>query len=221
MFFTYAIDFYIAAVTPNDAIFFSALILGVFVLLVVLCVIGIWISRQPDSVSPYSGLPLRYARDLSLETKEKVVRFLYNFHQYDNRIFEFSQATFCRETGRIFPNTITLFGKISLDWTFLKKRYPGNYVSWGSLSETQQEIIRDKHVSLDGFQTEHSCPSPSPRAITPEYAFTIPGPLYVDVETQILIGWKEVPGTEVEVLIVQKPKELKIKILPEDTQPVK
>jgi hypothetical protein len=45
--------------------------------------------------------------------------------------------------------------------------------------------------------------------------------LYVDVETQILIGWKEVPGTEVEVLIVQKPKELKIKILPEDTQPVK
>ncbi|MBS4168769.1 hypothetical protein [Parachlamydia sp. AcF125] len=213
----YAIIFYFALVAPNDVILFSSAILGVFMLLIVLGGIGIWISRQPDSVSPYSGLPLRYARDLSLETKEKIVRYLYSLHEYDNRIFEFSRAAFCRETGRIFPNSVTWFGKISLDWTFLKKRYPGNYVSWGSLTKTQQEIIRDKHTTLDGFQTEHSCPHPAPRAITPEYAFSVPGPLYADVNTYILIGWKEIPSTGMEVLIVQKPKALEIKVLPEDT----
>ena len=35
---------------------------------------------------------------------------------------------------------------------------------------------------------------------------TRPGPLYVDIETKVLLGWKVVPGTDLEVLIVQKPK---------------
>jgi methionyl-tRNA synthetase len=38
--------------------------------------------------------------------------------------------------------------------------------------------------------------SPSPRAIESEFAYTKPGPLYVDINTNILLGWQVVPGTE-------------------------
>jgi hypothetical protein len=93
-----------------------------------------------------------------------------------------------------------------VDWNFLQKRYPGKYVSWGSLTEDQKKEVREQHVSLEGFQTEFSCPEPMPRAIEPKYAFIKPGPLYVDIDHKVLLGWKEVPGTEMEVLIVQKPK---------------
>jgi len=94
---------------------------------------------------------------------------------------------------------------VKVDWTFLQKRYPGIWVSWGSLNSDQQRAISDAHESLEGFQTEVSSPSPAPRAIEPEYAYTKPGPLYVDIQTKVLLGWKVVPGTELEVLIVQKP----------------
>ncbi|PJD98130.1 MAG: hypothetical protein CK425_00105 [Parachlamydia sp.] len=215
-------DGYFAVISYHDALFFILAILGVFLLLLIAFGFGVWLSKQKDSVSPYTGLPLRFARDLHFETKEKIVRYLYHLHQYDNRIFEFSQASFCRETGRIFPYSVTWFGTIDLDWTFLKKRYPGSYVSWGSLSPIQQQAISDKHTSLEGFQTEISSPNPSPRAVAKEYAFCKPGPLCVDLETYVLLGWKEVPGTDMEVLIVQKPiVPYAIKVLEDqDTPPL-
>ncbi|WP_068467845.1 hypothetical protein [Candidatus Protochlamydia phocaeensis] len=166
---------------------------------------GWWISQRGQGVSPYTGLPLRRATDLSYFAAERVLRFMYNFRQYDNRIFKLKRAAFCRETGRIFTNCVTWMETVKVDWTFLQKRYPGNYVSWGSLNDDQQRAIRDAHDSLEGFQTDFSSPSPSPRAIEPEYIYVKPGPLYVDIETKVLLGWKIVPGTELEVLIVQKP----------------
>ncbi|QLH35517.1 MAG: hypothetical protein HWD61_04665 [Parachlamydiaceae bacterium] len=89
----------------------------------------------------------------------------------------------------------------------MQKRYPGKYVSWGSLSDEQKEIIRLSHHSLEGFQTEYSSSIPAPSQIEPMYANAVPGPLYVDLDTQILLGWKQVPLTDLEVLVVQNPKE--------------
>jgi hypothetical protein len=116
------------------------------------------------------------------------------------------KASICRETGRVFPNSVTWYDKIDLDWTFLQKRYPGVYVSWGSLTDEQQEVIRNSHHSLEGFQIEFSSPYPSPKQIEAKYALARPGPLYVDIHTKVLLGWKSVPDTDLEVLIVQKPK---------------
>ena len=87
----------------------------------------------------------------------------------------------------------------------MQKRYPGQWISWGSLSKELQDEIREAHASLDKFQTIESSPTPSPRAIESQYVYTKPGPLYVDIETKILLGWQVVPGTEFELLIVQKP----------------
>lgn len=192
-------------VTSTEVVLFSLAILAVFFLLFFAFWFGWWISRREASLSPYTGLPLRRATDLSYASMEKVLRFLYDKHQFDNRIFEMKSAAICRETGRIFTNCVTWFDTINVDWSFIQKRYQGQYVSWGSLNEDQQRAIRDIHESLEGFQTEFSSPVPSPRMIEPQYAFEKPGPLYVDVNTGVLLGWKCVPETELEVFIVQKP----------------
>lgn len=158
-----------------------------------------------NGVSPYTGSPLRKATDLPYYTVEKVFRYLNSYHQYDNRIFLLKRSMFCRDTGRIFQNTVSWTGMAHVDWSFLIKRYQGHYVSWGSLTNEQKQIIREAHDHLEGYQTENSCPLPLPREITPEYVYLKPGPLYVDFQTKVLLGWKIVPGTEIEVLIVQKP----------------
>lgn len=170
------------------------------------CIITYRLINQPPSLSPYTKLPLRRASDLPHYSKECVLRYLFEMQQYHNPMFDFEKAAFCRETGRIFSNVVTRFGTIKVDWTFLNKRYSGNYVSWGSLSEYQQEMIRAAHHSLEGFQTEYSSREPAPSKIEPLYAMTTPGPLYVDLETKILLGWKIVPLTDLEVLVVQKPR---------------
>jgi hypothetical protein len=197
---------FVAAVDPMNVALFGIFILVTVLVLFVLCIYGIWLSRRPPSLSLYSRKPLRKATDLSYFAAEKLLRFLYDMHQYDNKIFSIKKAAFCRETGRVFPNAVTWYGQIDVDWTFLQKRYPGSYVSWGSLTEEQQEIIRTAHDSLAGFQTDFSSPYPSPKQLEAKYAFATPGPLYVDVRNKVLLGWKCVPDTDLEVLIVQKPK---------------
>ena len=176
------------------------------------CLISSYLTYRlvnaPPSVSPYTKFPLRRASDISYENKERVLRYLYNLHQFDNQMFDFEKAALCRETGRIFPDAVNWFGVIQVDWNFINKRHAGNYVSWGSLSDVQREIVRSCHHSLDGFQTEFSSPEPAPRRISEFYVLRVPGPLYVDLDTKILIGWKTVPMTDLEVLIVQKPKGL-------------
>lgn len=149
-------------------------------------------SQGLTGISPYTGTPLRRTSELPYFSIERVFKYLNGFHQFDNKIFNIKRASFCRETGRIFINSVTWYDSVKVDWNFLRKRYPGHYVSWGSLTADQQQMIRESHDSLDGFQTETSCPNPMPRAVTPEYAFTKPGPLYVDFQTKILLGWKVV-----------------------------
>lgn len=164
------------------------------------------LTRVPTAVlSPYTGMPLQRAKFLPYATKKKVALYLYKLHQYDNRPFIFKKAAYCRDMGRIYTDCVNWRNKIELDWSFLQKRYPGKWISWGSLSDPLKEKIRNKHESLDGFQTAHSSKKPSPRQVEPHFAYTKPGPLYVDLDTCILLGWKEVPDSQMEVLIVQKP----------------
>ena len=199
-------DIQLADVDTVNTVLFSLVILLVFMLFCGIFFFGIWLNRRPLSVSPYSRLPMRRGSDLSYYAAEKLLRFLYETHQYDNRIISLKRAAVCRETGRVFSNAVTWYDKIELDWTFLQKRYPGAYVSWGSLSPEQQESIRNIHDSLEGFQTGFSSPNPAPKAIEAKYALAKPGPLYVDINTKVLLGWKCIPNTDLEVLIVQKPK---------------
>lgn len=192
--------------TTAWVLFLGVAILLCFFVLFVAFWVGWRLSQRSQGLSPYTGLPLRKATDLSYYSIDKYARYMRSFHQYDNQIFDLRRAALCRETGRLFPNAVGWFDIIRVDWNFLQKRYPGNYVSWGSLNVEQKEAVREAHDNnLEGFQTEVSCPNPVPRMIDSKYAYTKPGPLYVDLQTKVLLGWKEIPETELEVLIVQKP----------------
>jgi hypothetical protein len=208
----------IAVLTSMQVVLFSLAVLAVFFLLFFVFFLAWWMSRREVSLSPYSGMPLRSATSLSYYSIEKVVRYLYQMHQYDNRIFEIKKAALCRETGRVFPDCLTWYDVIKIDWSFIQKRHSGSYVSWGSLTGAQKEAVRAIHESLDNFQTEYSSSTPSPRHVEQKYALEKPGPLYVDINTGILVGWQCVPDTDLEVLIVQKPTEIITLTLPQDQQ---
>ncbi len=188
-----------------DVVLFAFAVIFALFLLFAFFWFTYWVSTKKPGISPYSGLPLRRGSDLSYAAKEKIYRMLYDRHEYDNRIFDINRAAVCRETGRIFPDAVNWFDNINVDWSFLKRRYPGLYVSWGSLTLDQQDSIRACHATLEGYQTIKSCPHVIPKMIEPEYAFASPGPLYVDFEKKVLLGWQVVPDTNLEVLIVQKP----------------
>ena len=196
----------VAAISALEVALFASAILVVFSLLLVVCFGTWWLSNRKPSPSPYTGLPLKRASDLSFDSKERVLRYLFDQKGYDNRMFNLNKAAFCRDTGRIFPDALNWFDVIQVDWSFLQKKFPGSYVSWGSLSKEQQEAIRIKHDSLEGFQTEESSAEPTPRRVEKRYIYLKPGPLYVDLQTDTLVGWKCIPVSDLEVLIVQKPK---------------
>lgn len=186
----------------------SVSLIAAFLLMLTFVWIGWWFTRTKTPVkSLYTGLPVRPAITLPYASKVSVNTFMKQFPGYDNRLFLFRKSVFCRETGRIFPNTINWYGKIKLDWSFLQKRFPGHFVSWGSLDDAQKKHVRELHHSLEGFQTQFSSLNPSPRDFDPEYIYLKPGPLYVDIDSHVLLGWKCVPETDLEVLIVQRPKQ--------------
>ncbi len=198
----------LATLTSFQVFFFGIAVLIVFFLLFLVFLGTWWVTQRKPSLSPYSGMPLRHATCLSYYSIEQVLKYLYNLHQYDNRLFDIKKAALCRETGRIFPDCVTWYNAIDVDWTFIQKRYPGNYVSWGSLTDSQKQAIEVLHDSLEGFQIAYSSANPSPRKVEEEYVFEKPGPLYVDVQTGVLVGWQCVPQIDLEVLIVQKPTHL-------------
>lgn len=189
---------------PGDLAIFWVVFVGVLVALAWFAWFGWRMSWNQIDVSPYSGMPLRYARDIGFSQSEKIYSFLFEMKQYDNRMFPLDKASFCRDTGRIFPDSVNWLGSIRVNWGFLQKKMKGQYVSWGSLTREQQQDLLRRHESLEGFQTEISSPTALPKGIESEYAFTRPGPLYVDVSSGTLVGWKAVPGTEFEVLVIQK-----------------
>ncbi len=189
-----------------SAILFLSLFFVLGFMLAILWLAWWILLRNTSCPSPYTGEPLRKAADLPYYTRSKVYRFMAEFSGYDNRQIELRKAAYCRETGRIFPNAINWYGTIRVDWSFIRKRFPGHYVSWGSLSKEMRDEVMQAHDSLEGFQTDVSSPQPQPHKIEPEYARSVPGPLYVDPVSLVLVGWQVVPETDLEVLIVQKPK---------------
>ena len=200
------------AYTPNIEILGQRTIVVVilsFVLLlsmlVGLIIFAHWRGRKRGSTSPYTKQPMSLGVDIAVSIQTHIEGFMASLPQPENEPFDLKKSAVCRETGRIFPQCVTPAEYIHLKWDFLHKRYPGKYVSWGSLTETEKATIRVCHESLEGFQTEISCPKPLPNEIDPYYAVVKPGPLYVDLSSKILLGWKVVPGTEFEVLVVQKP----------------
>ncbi len=126
---------YIAVLSQQDIVYFGLLLLLVLFGLLITLIYNHWINRRSVCPSPYTKNPLRKGTDLHWLTTEKVLRFLYHLHDYHNQMFDINKAAYCRETGRIFPDSVTWSGAVKVDWGFLQKRFPGQFVSWGRLTE--------------------------------------------------------------------------------------
>lgn len=185
---------------------FAFLILFAFSVLCVIAYISYRLQNQKPCVCPYTGKNLRLGEYVPLSSVIKIMKFLYyGIHNYENRVFPMKRSLVCRDTGRIFQDSISWWGRAHVDWDFIQKRYPGVYVSWGSLSSDLQREFKERHPSLDGFQTKFSSANVNPKDIEERFVYMKPGPLYCDIQTKVLVGWKCVPETPYEVLIVQKP----------------
>ena len=198
------------SVSDYDVLFLSIVILVAFFLLFAYFIVAYyWRPGERQCLSPYSGKPMRRGSDVPLSSVEVIMRYLYYAeHSYANRVFAMRRSMVCRETGRIFPNCVSPLLGSRVDWTFLVQQHAGNWVSWGSLTQLQQDEVRGHHDAIEGYQTAFSSTFPSPRAVEEEYAMAKPGPLYIDLDTYTLMGWKCVPDSEFEVLVVQKPRQL-------------
>jgi len=190
-----------------DSVFAVVMVLlGVIAVMAIIGFLGsIWPLKRSLPPSPYSKMPLRRANSLRYTTQFIVKRYLKNMEDYDNREFDLDRAAVCRETGRIFPDAVNWYGKMHVDWNFLRKRMPGSWISYGSLVDDRRQDLWDRHGTLEGFQTEFSCENPLPQEVEEEFNLIKPGPLYVNLENDFVMGWKVVPGTEVEVLVVKRP----------------
>lgn len=167
---------------------------------------GWWLTNRHGSRSPYTKTPLARASLLPFSSVQKVHAFLDQIHDADNPFLDLNRAVVCRETGRIFPEAINRFGVITVGWSFLRRRAPGEWISWGALRPEEQQAVFAAHGPLHGFQCKQSSAKPNPQAIDEASAWASPGPCYVDLASKRVMGWKRVPGTELEVLVVQKPK---------------
>lgn len=159
-----------------------------------------WYLFAPKkNLSPYCGKPLVPARLLSFSAMEKLSSFLLHLSDEEFYSVDIDRAAICPETGRIFPNAINRWGSIRISRKFLKKYYSGTLVQWNSLSDQEKKIIQSMHFSLSHFST-------SPHASALHHK---PGPLYADREKKILLGWKRIPGTSLEALVLQIPNKKK------------
>lgn len=180
-----------------------------FIVMGLLLFLG-WFSLRAKTIyvlSPYSKTPVRPLLSAHYPTLQKVYEYYETLSGSENRMFNFRRSVYYRETGRIFINCIDWKGSVKLDWTFLRKRSRGNWVSWGSLKEDQKRAVREKHASLEKFQIEFSSVQVKPQDLENEYVYVKPGPLYVDLFTYKLLGWQCVPETDFEVLVVQLPQK--------------
>ena len=192
----------------------SRSVIGLFVLALILMLlfmafvvwIGWWVSSRKGSVSLYAHEPMTLGMDLAFSAVQGVEQYLQSYHQSVNPPIDLMRAAVCRKTGRIFPACVNWLGYIRLKWSFLNQRHPGRWISWGSLTPSQMAQVRERHGPIEGFQIEESSNRAKPNEIETHFAEVKPGPLYVDLETMTLLGWKSVPDTTLEVMIVQLPK---------------
>lgn len=181
----------------------------VLALILLLLGFGWWWTHRQGSHSPYGGGYLRKGSELDYRAVERVQRFLLDQDPMPNPPFDFNQASVCVRTGRIFPDTVNRMGVIRLPRRFFELRAKdwvhGRLISWGSLDEGQRSILGRLHSSLEGFQTEASSRRPNPEDTERRFWEKKPGPLYVNLSTAVLVGWKCVPGTDLELLVIQRP----------------
>ena len=181
--------------TAGLLLFLCLMIAGVVVILLFLLCGSYIFSGAPRGKSPYiKTSALRKIEDLHFEVFSLVEQYTQQEVPFKNQ-WSLEKALVCEQTGRIFPFKVKKFAFLPIPKSFHKKLHPGNWVQWDRLKETEKEYIKNAHTSLQGFNLAFQSPVAKP------------GPLYVDLNTGNLLGWKCVPNTDLEVIVFQASKD--------------
>ena len=163
----------------------SMLLIFLFVSLLLLYSIFLcgWLffCRNNDS-SPYARVSLLSSDSLSFFAVERVVDFLYSIRSVENPVFDISKVGVCKCTRRIFTDCVNVFGRISLNKNFLKKRYVGNWIDWNDLGLQDRRKIIDMHSDDMGLIKEQSIDIEGKEWHNPGLPV-----LYVDIKTKFLL----------------------------------
>jgi hypothetical protein len=156
--------------------------------------LGWWLVNRSGSRSPYTGSVIGKGTDILFPAVRRIHDFLEKKNSVDNLPFSLEKAAVCRQTGRIFPDSINTFGVVRIGRKYVSGYRSGDYRRWADLTAGEREHFLRAHGQLEGYQTVADDP------------IARPGPLYIDIKCGTAVGWQCVPGTDLEVLIVQKPK---------------
>ena len=177
-------------------LFLSLMVTGVVVLLLLLLWGNRVFSGEQRGKSPYGNFSsLRKVEDLQFEQFSLAELYLQKLGP-KQRKWNLEKALVCEQTGRIFPSIAKKWIRFSVSKTFLSNLYPGKWVIWENLGERQKEHVMKTHQSLKGYNLSYQNP------------FAKPGPLYVDLNSGSLLGWKCVQETDLEVIVFQAPNDL-------------
>lgn len=202
----------LAVYEPTDAVSMVLttflLLLALFAFMYLFVFVGWRKTHRKGSLCPYAGVPLVYAKDLPASSRQIIDHTLAQYSAELNPPIDWSLAAICTKTGRLFTQCVAVSGTIYLDWNFLKKRAPGEWVSWGALTPEHQGEIYSLYRDMSFYQTDLCSPDAQPSRTNSFYAMTRPGPLYVNPHTNELLGWVSVPDTSYEILIHSRPDNL-------------
>lgn len=119
-------------------------------------------KKEKGGISPYTGTPLRRGSEIPYQSAKNVMLFMYNKHEYDNRIFSLRKSAFCRATGRIFPLCVTWYGVTKGGLDVSKKTLPWRlYILGQSYRFTARFNTRGTLFSR-GFSDEDILPQSCP-----------------------------------------------------------
>jgi hypothetical protein len=147
--------------------------------------IGWWRTNRVGGKSfSMTGGELAPGDLIAFHSVQRVHDFMLSKPQPENTPFKPKDAAVCRETGRVFPNARDGFGVIRVKSSYPNRRWKGSWVLWKELSRAERSRVEGKHGDLSAYESEG---------------------LYADPFDALIMGWQKVPGTELQVLIVEKP----------------
>lgn len=165
----------------------------------------LWQGRKTKS--PFSHYEyLMPAEQLHFTAMQYVHQFLQN-HPYSQMKVDLTSTLVCRKTGRIFSCDTKCRRTMKSAECYLMQHYSGVLVPWSTLNQEQKQNFVARHSCLKHFQLHPSGANTAFSYSDWTSADMKPGPLFVDLEAGVAVGWQCIPHTNLEIIIVQPPSK--------------
>jgi len=159
--------------------------------------VGNKVFSKKQGKSPYGGGPLRKLEELHYDKLFLLERYL----QSHNLSYSLKESLICEKTGRVFPKKTLRFNTLSVSRNFLSRMHQGKWLLWSSLSDQQKKKVVRSHLLHYDQLEQFQCEGFQNKSSLEEERRGKPGPLYVDLKTKNLLGWRSVPTTDLELLV--------------------